>query len=484
MCIASKKLNPTYKNAIERVCIEAVHHPLLRQIGTVADALQLETYAVGGFVRDTLLGRASKDLDIVCVGDGMLLAKAVAHAFDKTLPVTLFKTFGTAMLEWQGWIFEFVGARKESYDAASRNPSVTQGTLADDQLRRDFTINAMAICLNKAHAGMLLDPFQGQDDLAEGIIRTPCDPVQTFSDDPLRMIRAIRFATQLGFKISEDTLQALTAMRDRLSIVSQERITEELHKIVASSKPSHGFQLLLETKLLEYIFPEMVHLVGQEQVGIHSHKDNFSHTLEVLDNVAQHSTKLWLRWAAIFHDIAKPLTKRFEPVHGFSFHGHEVLGAKMVPSIFRRMKFPIYKEVMGYVQKLVRLHLRPIALVNEVTDTAIRRLLYEAGEDLEDLFLLCRADITSKNETRVQRYLANFAKVEAKILDVEARDSIRNFQPVITGKVIMDRFGLKPSPAVGRIKEAVKEAILEGKIKNTYEEAFHYMETIGCELLA
>lgn len=453
------------------------HHPILRQIGEMADALQLETYVVGGFVRDLLLGRISKDIDIVCVGDGMLLAQAIATG--KGVPITLFKRFGTAMLQWNGWDVEFVSARKESYLFTSRNPSVSTGTLADDQMRRDFTINAMAIALNAKNYGQLVDPFNGQSDLMDGLIRTPCNPQQTFSDDPLRIMRAIRLAAQLNCRITPETLVAMTAVRDRLVIVAQERISEELHKIMRTDRPSYGFKLLFDTNLLSIVLPELQKLAGQEQIGCHSHKDNFLHTLAVLDNLVQHSAKLWLRWAAVLHDIAKPLTKKFDPIHGFSFHGHEDQGARMLPKLFKRMRFPTNTEVLGYVQKLVRLHLRPIALAKEVTDAAIRRLLYEVGDDLEDLFLLCRADITSKNEAKVQQYLANFDRVKQRVWEVEARDRIRNFQPVITGTVIMEAFALKPSPQVGLIKEAIKEAILEGKIKNEYQAAFNYMLIIG-----
>lgn len=470
-------------NYLNKSKTDIYSYPILRKIGEVSDMLQLEAYVVGGFVRDLFLDRSSKDIDIVCIGDGIELAKAVAAHLGIKQPITLFRGFGTAMIEWEGWVIEFVGARKESYTPHSRNPKVSVGTLADDQLRRDFTINAMAICLNSVRYGVFLDPFNGQQDLADKVIRTPCDPHKTFSDDPLRMIRAIRFATQLEFSIATETLKALSDMRDRLTIVSQERITEELHKIMASDKATYGFKLLFQTDILSIIFPELAALAGQEQIGIHSHKDNFFHTLQVLDNVIKHSSKLWLRWAAIFHDIAKPLTKKFDPIHGFSFHGHEDLGAKMLPKIFRRMKFPTSNDVLGYVQKLVRLHLRPIALAQEVTDAAIRRLLYEVGDDLEDLFLLCRADITSKDEARVQQYLGNFDRVEKKILDVETRDHIRNFQPVITGEIIMKTFSMKPSPKVGFIKEAIKEAILDGKIQNEYDEAFNYMLSIGKEYL-
>lgn len=454
-----------------------LHNPVLPYIGPIADELQLETYVVGGFVRDLFLGTNSKDIDIVCVGNGIALAEAVGEKL--AVPVTLFKHFGTAMLEWHGCIIEFASARKESYAFTSRNPSISTGTCADDQIRRDFTINAMAIALNKANYGRLSDPFNGQQDLEDRLIRTPCDPLQTFSDDPLRIMRGIRLAAQLNFTIAPVTLMAMTAASNRLGIVAQERISEELHKMMATNRPSYGFKLLFDAKLLSIVLPELESLAGKEQIGAHSHKDNFLHTLEVLDNLVCYSSKLWLRWAAIFHDIAKPLTKKFDAIHGFSFHGHEELGARMLPKVFKRMRFPISKEVLGYVQKLVRLHLRPIALAKEVTDTAIRRLLYEAGDDLEDLFLLCKADITSKNAAKVQQYLENFDRVKKRILAVELRDKIRNFQPVITGQVIMDAFSLNPCPKVGLIKEAIKEAILEGKIKNEYDQAFNYMLIVG-----
>jgi len=454
-----------------------VDHPVLRQIGEMADALSLETYVVGGFVRDLFLGRVAKDIDIVCVGDSIVLAQAVAQY--KDVPVTFFKRFGTAMLQWDEWALEFISARKESYVLTSRHPNVSTGTLADDQMRRDFTINTMAASLNKGDYGRLVDPFNGQSDLMHGLIRTPSNPYQTFSDDPLRIMRAIRFSTQLHFTIVPETWLAMTTVQDRLAIVAQERISEELHKIIMTDRPSYGFKLLFDANLLSVVLPELHNLAGKEQIGCHSHKDNFFHTLEVLDNISHHSSKLWLRWAAVLHDIAKPLTKRFDPIHGFSFHGHEEQGARMLPKIFKRMRFPITKEVLGYVQKLVRLHLRPIALAREVTDGAIRRLLYEVGDHLEDLFLLCRADITSKNEDKVQQYLANFDRVQQRVWEVEARDKIRNFQPVITGQIIIQTFGLKPSPQIGLIKNAIKEAILEGTIKNRYQEALDYMLMLG-----
>lgn len=454
-------------------------YPILKRIGTVADQLQLETYVVGGFVRDFLLNRPSTDIDIVCVGDGVGLAQAVAKTLNGNVQVMVFKNFGTAMLPWQDGQLEFVGARKESYGRDSRKPVVTAGTLKDDQCRRDFTINALAVCLNEAHWGELVDPFGGVADLKHRIIRTPLAPAQTFSDDPLRMIRAVRFAVQLSMDMASDTHTAIQQYAQRIKIVSQERIIAELNKIIAASIPSRGFYLLHQLNLLPLILPELVALQGTETIQNHSHKDNFVHTLQVLDNVASTSPNLWLRWAALLHDIAKPHTKRFDSVVGFTFHGHEELGARKVPSIFRRIKLPMKKN-MTYVQKIVRLHLRPIALAQEeVTDTAIRRLIYEAGNDLEDLMLLCRADITSKNDVKVKRYLQNFDKVEEKIRLVEKRDAIRNFQPVITGEIIMHTFQLKPSRLVGELKGTIKEAILTGKIKNEYEEAYSYLLELG-----
>ena len=461
-----------YGNLLDR-------YPVFQQIRTVADQLQLETYVIGGFVRDLFLERASKDIDIVCVGSGIQLAQAVAQALGKNIKVSVFKNFGTAMLRWEDWQIEFVGARKESYSQNSRKPIVENGTLADDQHRRDFTMNTLALGLNGKQWGELINDLGGMKDLKRQVIQTPVDPLTTFSDDPLRMMRAIRFATQLHFAISTDTLTAIQQNANRIKIVSQERITDELNKIMAAKTPSHGLKLLLQTGLLVLIFPELVALQGTETIQGHSHKDNFYHTLQVLDNVADTSDNLWLRWAALLHDIAKPLTKRFDPAIGFSFHGHEDLGAKMVPSIFRRLKLPLH-EKMTYVQKLIRLHLRPIVLAQDiVTDSAIRRLVVEAGDGLEDLMLLCRADITSKKPARVQHYLQNFDKVEEKVRQVAAKDHIRNFQPVITGKVIMQTFGLKPSKLVGEVKEAIREAILEGAIKNEYEEAYQYMLALG-----
>lgn len=454
-------------------------YPILQRIQAVADRMQLESYVVGGFVRDLLLERPTKDIDIVCVGSGIRLAKAVAEAVGKADQVVVFKNFGTAMVQWEDWKLEFIGARKESYRKESRKPTVEDGTLEDDQYRRDFTINALAICLNSDHWGELVDPFLGVVDLKRRIIQTPLAPAKTFSDDPLRMLRAVRFAVQLTMDIAPDTRVAIQQHASRISIVSQERIIAELNQIIAAPMPSRGFNLLYQLDLLPIIFPDLVALQGTETIQGQSHKDNFYHTLQVLDNVAQTSSNLWLRWAALLHDIAKPHTKRFDPVIGFTFHGHEEQGARMVPSIFRKMKLPM-KDNMAYVQKLVRLHLRPIALAQEeVTDAAVRRLIYEAGSALEDLMLLCRADITSKNDSKVKRYLQNFDQVEEKIQSVEEKDALRNFQPVITGTIIMRTFELKPSSVVGELKEAIKEAVLEGKIRNEYEEAYHYLLVLG-----
>lgn len=455
------------------------NYPVLQKIGHTADRLGVEACVVGGFVRDLFLGRASSDIDVVCVGSGIELAEAVAKDLGPDMVVHVFKTFGTAMLRWQDSEIEFVGARKESYSRDSRNPVVTPGTLVDDQRRRDFTINTLAIRLNKSGWGELIDDLGGMEDLQRGLIRTPLEPGITFSDDPLRMMRAIRFATQLQFVIDPPTLAAIQAHVERMKIISQERITEELNKIILAKVPSGGFKLLFDTGLLKIIFPTLVNLQGRERIQGHSHKDNFYHTLQVLDNLAQVSDNLWLRWAAILHDIAKPLTKKFDPVMGFSFHGHEDLGAKLVPKIFKQLKLPL-QDKMLYVQKLVRLHLRPIVLAQDVvTDSAVRRLIYEVGDELEDLMVLCRADITSNNPAKIKQYLSNFDKVEAKVQEVEEKDHVRNLQPVITGEIIMQTFQLKPSRVIGEIKNAIKEAILEGEIKNEYEPAFQYMLQVG-----
>jgi putative nucleotidyltransferase with HDIG domain len=454
---------------------------VVEKIARAAQAQNMPAFLVGGFVRDKLLFRTTKDLDVVCIGDGIALAHAVANEFSPAPHVSFFKNFGTAHIRIPGSTegefldVEFVGARKESYQQNSRNPEVAPGTLEDDQKRRDFTINALAISLNKADYGTLLDPFDGRGDLERCLIRTPLDPQTTFSDDPLRMMRAIRFSTQLGFDISPETFDAITAMADRLPIISGERIIDELNKIVLAPKPSIGFDQLYRTGLLAKFFPQMVALAGAEYIDGKGHKDNFYHTIQVLDNVADQTKDLWIRWAAILHDIAKPATKRFEAGHGWTFHGHEVVGGRMVPKIFTQLKLP-QQENMRLVRKLVELHLRPISLTKEnITDSAIRRLLFDAGEDLESLFMLCRADITSKNETKVRRYLANFEMVMQRCAEVESSDQIRNWQPPITGEMIMQVFGLSPSREVGIIKTAIREAILDGIIPNDYESAYAYM---------
>jgi poly(A) polymerase len=440
-----------------------------------AQKLNLESYVIGGYVRDLLLKRPSKDIDIVCLGSGISLANEVAAKIGKDVEVIVFKNFGTAMLKFNEWEIEFVGARKESYNRDSRKPVVEEGTLEDDQKRRDFTINALAISLNKNNFGDLIDPFEGLEDLKKKNIRTPLDPEITFSDDPLRMLRGIRFASQFEFDISAETFDAIKRNTDRLSILSMERITDELNKIILSSKPSYGFKLLFHANILDKIFPELTALQGVETIDNKSHKDNFYHTLQVLDNVAKESDDLWLRWAALLHDIAKPATKRFDEKVGWTFHGHEDKGAKMVSGIFRRFKLPL-NEKMKSVANLVRLHLRPIALVKDnITDSAIRRLVFDAGSDIKALMALCRADITSKNNLKVKRYLENFNKVEKKIKEVEEKDNLRNFQPVLTGEDIMKIFKLKPTRLVGDLKTDLREAILEGHINNNYEEAYKYL---------
>ncbi len=460
--------------------------PVFGRIAESARALNIPAYVVGGYVRDLVLNRPSKDVDIVCLGSGIALAEAVGRAAG--VNVAVYQNFGTAMLRIDDPVdgpieVEFVGARKESYRADSRKPVVEDGTLADDQNRRDLTINAMSISLNPAGApdssgsryGDLIDPFDGLSDLKRRIIRTPLAPDLTFSDDPLRMMRAIRFATQLNFDIDPDTFDGIIRMKDRLGIVSMERIIDELNKIILAPTPSYGFKLLYHAGLLDLILPELVALKGVETVDGKGHKDNFFHTLQVLDNVARMSNDLWLRWSAILHDIAKTHTKRFDKRVGWTFHGHEEVGARLVPTLFRRLKLPL-NEHMKQVQKLVRLHMRPIPLVKEsITDSALRRLLFEAGPDLELLLTLCRADITSKNHDKVQRHLGRFDQVEQKLHDLEARDQLRNFQPVITGELIMETFGLKPSKEVGELKILVREAILDGTIPNTYEAAYPFL---------
>ena len=431
---------------------------------------------VGGYVRDIIMQRPlKKDIDFVCVGSGISLAEKTASLIDPKIQVHIFKNYGTAMFHALDTDIEFVGARKESYHRESRNPIVEDGTLEDDQNRRDFTINALAISMNENNYGTLIDPFDGIGDIEKGIIRTPLDPNITFSDDPLRMMRAIRFASVLQFSIEQKTLEAIRTNKERIKIISQERITDELNKIILSKNPSIGFNLLFDTGLLAIIFPEMQALHGIDTINQLSHKDNFYHTLKVLDNVCEMSDSLWLRWSAILHDIAKPPTKKFDPNHGWTFHGHEFLGSKWVPNIFKRMKLPL-DAPMRYVQKLVLLHLRPISLTKEnITDAAIRRLLFEAGDDIDDLMMLCRADITSKNKLKVKRYLDNFDIVEKKIIEIEAKDHIRNFQPPITGEIIMDTFGIGPCKEIGLIKNYIKDAILDGDINNDYEQAFKLM---------
>ena len=452
---------------------------MFRTVAEAAEELGLKAFVVGGYVRNLILGKSSKDIDFVCVGSGISLAQKVAEKIGDTR-VNVFKNYGTAMLRYRDLDLEFVGARKESYREDSRNPIVEDGTLEDDQNRRDFTINAMAISLNREDWGNLSDPFDGVGDLKNKMIRTPLAPDVTFSDDPLRMLRAVRFAAQLDFDIDADTFEALSRNAHRLKIISMERITDEVNKIISTPRPSYGFKLLFHSKLLHQFFPEMALLQGVEYVGGNAHKDNFYHTLQVLDNVAKVSEDLWLRWAAILHDIAKPATKRYDPVHGFTFHGHEDKGARMTPGIFRRLKLPM-GENMTFVQKLVRLHLRPISLAYEVSDSAIRRLLFEAGDDIDALMLLCRADITSKNMEKVTRFLKNFDLVEQRMKEVEAKDHIRNFQPPVSGEDIMKALSIGPGKIVGIIKDRIKDAILEGEIHNNREEAWQLMVKIAGE---
>lgn len=455
-----------------------LHHKVFQIIASVASQDGTPTYVIGGFVRDLLISGGEsnpKDIDIVVVGSGIALAERVREAIGKEIPLSVFKNFGTAMLKWDETEIEFVGARKESYRRDSRKPLVENGSLEDDQNRRDFTINALAISLNQADFGELLDPFNGIRHLQEKLIKTPLEPGTTFSDDPLRMLRGIRFATRLGFTIEDETLKAIQQHRQRIHIISQERISDELNKIMLAPKPGTGFLLLDQTGLLEIIFPELHQMKGVEEVNSMHHKDNFLHTLEVLDNIARKTDDLWLRWAALLHDIAKPRTRKFEPGTGWTFHAHEFIGAKMIPGIFRRMKLPL-NEKMKYVQKLVQLHLRPIVLSQEiVTDSAVRRLIFDSGDDLEDLMTLCEADITSKNERTVRRHLKNFQLVRDKIAELEERDSIRNFQPPISGDDIQKVFAIPPSRPVGVIKNAIKDAILDGEIPNSFEAAYEFM---------
>ena len=453
--------------------------PVFNRISRIVDQMGVRAFVVGGYVRDYYLRRPCTDIDVVVVGSGIAVAEALGREL-KT-KVSVFKTFGTAMLRADGLEVEFVGARKESYSPDSRKPHVEDGTLDDDQRRRDFTINAMAWSLNGDSFGELVDPFEGMYDLEDCIIRTPCDPDITFSDDPLRMMRGVRFATQLGFDIEDETFEAIKRNAERIRIVSKERIATELNKIICSPRPSIGFELLDLTGLLPLIFPEMAKLKGVERRNGHAHKDNFQHTLKVLDNVARRSDDMWLRWAAVLHDIAKPATKAYDPKIGWTFHSHEMVGSKMVPSIFRALKLPM-NEHMKFVQKLVFLHLRPIILSEDmVTDSAVRRLLFEAGDDVEALMTLCEADITSGIDAKVKRYLANFELVRCKMKDLEERDRIHNFQPPITGDLIMQTYGIPPCSAIGEIKEAIKNAILDGEIRNDYDEAYAMMERLAAE---
>lgn len=450
--------------------VEQIDQPVFHTVGAVADELGRECYAVGGYVRDLFLKRESKDIDFVTVGSGIEVARAVGRKLPRA-HVAVFKNFGTAQVKSRGTELEFVGARRESYHRDSRKPIVEDGTLDDDLARRDFTINAMAVCVNASRFGELIDKYNGMADLRDGLIRTPLDPDVTFSDDPLRMMRAIRFATQLGFTIVEDTFNAICRNAGRISIISRERVADELMKIMRSRRPSRGWELLLKTGLLKLIFPELAALRGVEVVRGVGHKDNFYHTLAVLDNVAAESDDVWLRWGALLHDIAKPVTKRFDKQLGWTFHGHNAVGAKMVPRIFRRMKLPM-NEHMKYVQKLVDLHMRPIALVEEeVTDSAVRRLLFDAGDDIDDLMILCSADITSKNREKVERFRANYELVKRKMVELEERDRIRNFQPPVNGLEVMETFGLGECREVGIIKERIKNAILDGEIPNDHAAA-------------
>ena len=466
------------------MAFESIHKgitgKLLKVISESAQLLGTEAFVIGGFVRDSIMGRSCKDIDVVTTGNGIELAQKTADLL-KVKKVSVFKTYGTAMFMYKDWQVEFVGARKESYTSDSRNPVVAPGSIEDDQNRRDFTINALALSLQPADFGQLIDPFHGVDDLNAKVIRTPLDPDITFTDDPLRMMRAIRFATQLNFTILPETFEAIKRNAERIRIISMERISEELNKIIMSEKPSKGFYLLDEAGLLQLIFPVFTALKGAEYVDGKGHKDNFKHTLEVLDRIVPHTDNLWLRWSALLHDIAKPVTRRYDPKTGWTFHGHEFRGMKMIPSVFSHLRLPL-NEKMKYVQKMVLLHLRPIVLAEEiVTDSAIRRLLMDAGDDIDDLMTLCEADITSKNQAKVKRYMANFEIVRAKLKEIEEKDNLRNWQPPVSGEVIMETFGLSPCKQVGIIKTAIREAILEGEVQNNFENAYQLMLREGAK---
>ena len=461
---------------------EAINDKLFKTISNCADQLGLDCYVIGGFVRDYFLKRESKDVDIVVVGSGIEMAKLVSKALKITSEIKIFKTYGTAMLQYSNFEIEFVGARKESYSAKSRNPKISEGTLEDDIKRRDFTINSLAISLNKKDYGKLIDQYNGLDDIESKIIKTPLDPNVTFNDDPLRMLRAIRFASNLKFDINKHILEVITNLSSRINIITKERVVDEINKILLSEKPSYGFFLLEKTGLLNIILPEITALKGIDEVEGQTHKDNFYHTLEVLDNISKETGNLWLRWAALLHDIGKMPTKKFSSKIGWTFHGHEFEGSKMVYKIFKRLKMPL-NDKMKYVQKIVLLSSRPIVLAQEnVTDSAVRRLIFDAGDNIDDLMTLCEADITTKNKERFKKYLGNFKIVRNKIIEVEERDNIRNFQPPVTGKEIMEAFNLKPCKAIGQIKEAIKEAILEGDINNNYDDAYNIMLKEGKKL--
>lgn len=470
------------KEKIEHNIHQHLSRDVFHKVGSVADALGRECYVVGGYVRDIILERTSKDIDFVTIGSGIEVAEAVAESMGKYTSLAVYRTYGTAQVKNREYELEFVGARRESYNRESRNPIVEDGTLDDDQRRRDFTINAMAICVNSERYGELLDPFDGIGDLQRRLIRTPLDPDITFSDDPLRMMRAVRFATQLGFEIFDETFAAIKRNCERIKIITRERIVDELMKIMKSAVPSRGFILLKDSGLLELIMPELAALSGVEVVKGRGHKDNFYHTMQVLDNVAQKSDNVWLRWGALMHDIAKPITKLYDEKMGWTFHNHNFIGAKMVPRIFKKMKLPMDAK-MKYVQKMVELHMRPIALVEEtVTDSAVRRLLFDAGEDIEDLMILCEADITSKNNEKVKRYLDNYQLVREKMREIEEKDRIRNFQPPVDGLEIMRIFSLEPCQEVGQLKEKIKNAILDGVIGNDRDEALAYLYQVAAEM--